>query len=121
MKRLFAAFVFMIWLCLPGASRAQNAAFFETLYDIPIMSGLTEVPDMALSFDSPEGHIAQAAAIGNGASPHAILSFYDHILPDFGWTVLGAGQYIRESETLEIRAEPLPNGVLIHLSLSPSP
>lgn len=118
MIRLFCFFL-TLTVYLAGA-QAQTTFFFDSLYDVPIMPGLAEMPDMALSFDHPAGRIAQAVAAGAGVTPDAVLSFYDGALPALGWAVLSPGYYAREGEILEIEAAPEGSQVIVHLSLSPS-
>jgi hypothetical protein len=108
-----------VFLAVPAA-HAEKTFFFDSLYDVPIMPGLSEIPDMALSFDHPEGRIAQAAAAGSGVSPEAVLSFYDAALPALGWVVLSPGHYARDGEILEIEAAMQGSQAAVRFNLSPS-
>ncbi len=93
-----------------GSLRAQVAEpsnFFESLYDVPIMSGLEEAPELALSFDKPDGRISQAGGYSKTAKEADIFKFYDLALVQMGWKRAGTGVYIRERERLELSVEEI--------------
>lgn len=90
---------------MPVSVLADERAFFDTLYDVPVMAGLTEIPDMAMVFDKPDGKISQAgAAMGQHSAPE-VRAFYDETLPQLGWKALGEGNYRREGEVLALSFE----------------
>lgn len=103
--------IFLI-ICLMGvvipvtSSFAQNeqkqAHFFESLYDVPVMKGLEEIPELALSFDKPDGRISQAGAYANDLKKDDILAFYDISLAQMGWKRAKEGIYTRNTEKLEV-------------------
>jgi len=97
----------LIMVALMSFSVTANAdqAFFETLYDVPVMVGLNEAPDMSVTFDKPTGRISQAGARMGGLSKQAILAFYNETLVQLGWKAGGEGMYIREGETLTLSFE----------------
>lgn len=84
----------------PAYAGAEDTRFFETLYDVPVMPGLAEMPDRALVFDKPEGRFAQAGAAGKGVTEAGIRAFYAASLPQLGWKLTGADSYVREGEKL---------------------
>ena len=104
-------------VCLLGvtisvaSSFAQNeqeqAHFFESLYDVPIMKGLEEIPELSLSFDKPDGRISQAGAYAKNLKKENILAFYDISLDQMGWKHAGIGVYTRKIEKLEISIEEM--------------
>ena len=98
---------------------AQESQFFETLYDIPVMAGLEEVPELALSFDKPDGRISQAGAYASDLTKNDILSFYNKSLEQMGWHSIAAGQYRREREKLEIFIEKSGGLNLVRFLLQP--
>lgn len=105
---------------LTGQARAGDLPrFFEVLYDIPVMPGLTEIPDMAMVFDKPAGRIAQAGALGPGLTKAEIIDFYNDSLPQLGWRSQGEGTYLRDGEILRIEAQTAPSGPLVTLTLAP--
>lgn len=102
MRHIFL-FILIVFL-LSGFSSARAAElFFESLYDVPIMRGLEELPELALSFDKPDGRISQAGAI---AAPNLqekdILAFYDQALSQMGWQKETKSSYYREFDKLTI-------------------
>jgi hypothetical protein len=93
--------IILLFLLFPISIRAQTL-FFETLYDVPIMEGLTEIPDMAMTFDKPNGRISQAGAVMEDVSQARVQDFYDKVLVQLGWKPAGENTYIREGEQLLI-------------------
>lgn len=120
MKKLKTFFLVAVAaLSLTSSAWAQQAVFFETLYDVPVMPGLVELPEGALVFDKPSGRIAQAEAAGESVLAREIQGFYRESLPQLGWVEHSKGSYRREGEalTLEIREEE--GFRIVHFTLSP--
>ena len=113
----------MVFVLMAQASHAQNAHFFDELYDVPVMNGLVIVPDQAISYDKPEGRISQAIAYAPNNDWSAIQSFYKETLMQMGWQSLGNDKYSRERELLEINHEKTENsdvsGLIIRFLLRP--
>jgi len=80
---------------------APGAGFFSGIEDLPLMPGLTELPDATLVFDSPSGRYVEAYAIGK-VTDIDIEHFYSTGLPQLGWMAVTASSYQREGEVLEI-------------------
>ena len=118
-------------LTLFGAPKlyAAETVFFESLYDVPVMPGLTEITEQGLSFDKVEGRIAHAMALSDTAGESAILAFYASVLPQMGWKEVKPALFIREAEKLEISFEAPEDKIgeetqsiaLIRFSLGPVP
>lgn len=100
-----------------GAARAENAAFFSDIPDLPLMPGLAEDPDAAVVFDQPDGRIVEAEASGHTLTAAGVSAFYARILPQLGWR--GSGPYARDGENLVLTAEDTPDGVLVSVRLAP--
>lgn len=100
-------------------SYAGESRFFETLYDVPIMPGLVEIPDMALNFDKPDGRISQAGAVAADLKKQAVFVFYQESLGQMGWKKIAEGSYVREGEKLEIFTEKSGTSLLIRFLLQP--
>jgi len=96
--------IIIILMLFPTVAKAEQT-FFETLYDVPVMQGLIEVPDMSLTFDKPNGRISQAGAQTSNLSKQDILGFYNESLAQLGWKTSAEGIYIREGETLVLSFE----------------
>ena len=116
MKKFFVLYISLL-ICLPGTAKAE--AFFNTLYDVPVMPGLAEVPDMALSFDKPDGRIAQAGAVAQDLSAESIYSFYAQSLRQLGWQTSQKNVYVREGERLEISIRQNGQSSVIQFMLKP--
>lgn len=118
MKTLYI--VLLIFLFGIGfKSYAAETLFFESLYDVPIMPGLEEVPEMALSFDKPDGRIAQAGAVASNINPEVLMSFYKESLSQMGWQNTGHNAFVREGEKLEIFVEKTEGISIVKFSLKP--
>ncbi|HAD86870.1 MAG TPA: hypothetical protein DCG48_05865 [Rhodospirillaceae bacterium] len=105
--RVFAA-AGLIWLAL--GLPAALAQFVGGIDDLPLMPGLTDIPDAGVVFETPAGRIVEAQALMGAVDRKAVLDFYDATLPQLGWSKTARGQYGREGETLnlEFPAGPLP-------------
>lgn len=84
-----------------SAARAAPE-FFETLYDIPLMIGMSEVEEEALNFDKPSGRISKAAGLIVNSNPQAIETYYDATLKQMGWQRTENLTYMRKQERLKI-------------------
>jgi hypothetical protein len=93
----------VIGLLMPP-SRADQA-YVGGVDDLPLMPGLVEDTQSNLVFDSPVGRIVEAYATGR-VRVEGVEQFYEETLPQLGWVRIGANQYRRESDVLEIEALP---------------
>lgn len=119
---LASAFLFLL-LSLPV--RAEEAAYSETIEDLPLMQGMRELPDQAFIFDTPDGRVLETVAVTD-ASATEVFRYYERNLPQLGWQSLdnddfGLQNYLREDERLSIRTEHGGAMLRIHFSLSPKP
>lgn len=129
-----SSFVFLP--VIAGASGTHGkepdiSGFFETLYDVPIMTGLEELEDQALVFDKPSGRISQAAAVGQGINLSSVYLFYEDTLAQMGWSKTDTqfqgnlGQtliFVRGADQLLIAAEldkDDPKTMIIRFYLTP--
>lgn len=104
-----------------SASAAANtppAGFLSNLDDIPLMPGLAERKDLAVSFDKPEGRIVEAYAEGS-LTPAAVSKFYASTLPQLGWRSQGNNRFAREGEELILNFTTAAKKLTVQFSLSP--
>ncbi|MBN8521521.1 MAG: hypothetical protein J0L77_06475 [Alphaproteobacteria bacterium] len=103
-------------------AQAQGTTdFFDSLYDIPRMPGLKEMPEFSLNFESPQGRVAEAGATFSGVNPADILRFYHQVLPSFGWQARGEVFFVRDGEILHIVVDEPDTPGIVRLYISPSP
>jgi hypothetical protein len=119
MMKLFIAILALMLLSGPVLAADGDARFFETLYDVPVMPGLSELPEKALVFDKPSGRIAQAGAAGNKVSGQDIRAFYAASLPQLGWAPAGPDMYAREGEKLVLSVAYEAGYSTVRFTLSP--
>lgn len=101
---------FLVIMCAAvfagGSVKAQDSsvpAFFSAVEDLPLMPGLVELPQDALSFDKPEGRIIEAYALLQKAVLRSkVEEFYKSTLPQFGWGYVKGNQYYRSGEHLDL-------------------
>jgi hypothetical protein len=127
-RKLLHGFLVAVLLALGAAgpqAAAQGAgtgagadAYVEGIPDLPLMPGLTTLPDSGLVFDKPGGRIVEAFAEGS-LTPEAVRSFYDATLPQLGWRREGAGAYLREGERLKLDLSEDARGITVHFRLFP--
>lgn len=79
--------------------------------DLPLMDGLKQSEDTAVSFDTPSGRIIEAYAQSNKIKKREIADFYNKTLPQLGWKRMDKKNkasgisYAREGEVLTISIE----------------
>jgi hypothetical protein len=102
--------------------QSQAPVFLSVIDDFPLMPGLRENFDGALSFDTANGRIAEIAASGT-VEAGAVIDYYARTLPQLGWKLEPLDTYVREDEVLNIIIESI-NGdstqVIVHFRLSPA-
>ncbi len=108
-------------LFMTKAQAQGTTDFFDSLYDVPRMPGLKEIPELSLNFESPQGRVAEAGATFSGINAPDILRFYQQILPSFGWQAQGDGFFLREGEILHIVIDGWDTPGIVRLYISPSP
>ncbi|MCF8479452.1 MAG: hypothetical protein K9H25_03385 [Rhodospirillum sp.] len=86
--------------------------------DIPLMPGLTMVPDSGMVFESSGGRLVEAFARGP-FSDREVLSFYGATLPQMGWRSTGVGSYRREGEALDLEFLGEAPNLTVRYSLAP--
>lgn len=94
-----------------GAAPAHATEFLKAIDDVPLATGLTELPE-PMVFESDQGRVVRTAAEGNvGASQ--ISAFYIASLPSLGWKQVDTSESLafeRENERLNIGIrEPASN------------
>ena len=103
-----------------GAFQARAAdGFVSGFEDLPLMDGLTQVAQESVLFDTPQGRIVQASAVGT-ATQASVVSFYDSTLPQLGWTRSAAATYQREGETLRLEFSMTDQQLLVKFLSEPS-
>lgn len=119
---LFFLLGFMASAGVLTASAWSNGktAFFDSLYDVPVMPGLHEMPEYALVFDKPEGRVAEAAAmLSDDLGPDDVISFYTASLPQLGWAQSQPATYVRGAEKLTILARTHDGKQVVFFLLEP--
>ena len=112
MRRLL---ILSVCLLLTGSAFAQNktddASFISGFEDLPLMAGLVQFEDAAVSFDTPGGRIIEAYAESPKADAKKIMAFYTETLPQLGWKKTSENKeksflvLTRDGETLKISTE----------------
>jgi hypothetical protein len=121
MTRLLGPLALVLALTLALASPpAWAQAFLSVSDDVPLMPGLTEDADAALVFDTPDGRIVEAAAVGAVAASD-VLDFYAATLPQLGWTRAAQGRYARDAETLTLEFADTAGRTLVRFRFAPTP
>lgn len=118
--KIFLALVFLMILLSAPVHAQRESRFFEAIYDIPVMPGLSEVSGQSLSFDKPDGRIAQSVAAAPGVAWKDVENFYDSSLPQLGWSRIAPGAYVRGGETLKIASDSSGEIPLVRFTLGPS-
>ena len=110
--------IFLVALFLVSPVWAQS--FFTGLPDIPLMPGLVELEERALSFDKPEGRIlVGAASVDDSLLANQVQAYYAEVLPQFGWRALEPFLYVRGTERLEIGFDDMGATKILEITISP--
>ncbi len=96
-------------------------AFFEALYDVPVMPGLEELKDQAMLFDKPDGRIASVTAVSRTKGEAEISRFYADAMPALGWKKINENQYVRGDDLLGIELSLHSPYTVAKFTLSPRP
>lgn len=112
-------FALCLFFGLRGAG-AQGEAFFDALYDVPVMPGMEEVPGASVVFDAPSGRIAQVhARLLPGKTAQDMMRFYDLTLSQMGWRKTAPLTYEREEERLTLSTDPEEGANAVVFRLEP--
>lgn len=84
---------------------ADPVGFVAGVEDLPLMPGLTPLPDQLVRFDKPQGRVVEAAARGR-VDAAQVRGFYRDSLPQLGWRPAGELAYTREGEVLRLEILP---------------
>jgi len=107
-----------------GGSAAWAEGYVTGSDDVPLMSGLTEVPGSGLVFDKPGGRIVEIQASGSVSSSQ-VAAFYNSTLPQLGWVPKQhSGEFLKYQRDDEVLAIHLGGGgdvTQVSFSLSPRP
>lgn len=103
-----------------GQDTFQEPQFFSSLQDIPLMSGIDELADHAVSFDKPGGRISESFAFIHDLKPEDVLRFYSATLPQLGWGQVSEYSFFRQSETLDISFGEIEGQPIIRIMIGPT-
>lgn len=98
------ALLLLVLLAAP-LSAVAGAKFLSAIEDLPLMSGLSEVDDGVMVFDSPAGRIVEALTVGPVGKAD-VLRYYSQTLPQLGWRESAPGRFSREGEILILEFPP---------------
>ena len=102
-----------------GSYPEKDAAFFDTIDDLPLMPGLREIPSQSVYFDKPEGRIIEAFAEMRYVSQKDVLLYYQGSLPQFGWGRVNEYTFFRDQEQLEISFTSQNDNPLVKILVKP--
>lgn len=111
----------LLWLAGPAFA---ETAYFRTIDDLPLMTGMQEDTAHSLEFDTPQGRIVQAVAQTTLASSAVVAAFYAGSLPSLGWVPEGgdattARVWLRAAEKLSMTLESIDGVLYVRFDLAP--
>ena len=123
MRRLLFSLILSTVIFANVSTMAQQAAqFLSVMEEMPLMPGLVEVTDAAVTFDGPSGRIIEAFVAGS-VQVDAVRAFYAATLPQLGWARQANGEYHRDAEILSLDVRPAPVGATgagVHFVVRPA-
>ena len=106
-------------LLIASGVQAQQAKFFTSVPDLPLMAGLEEQVDQTLVFDKAGGRIIELYAILDAVKPDQVSAYYESALPAFGWSKVAPMAYERDSERLSLLFEKETGPDVLHIMITP--
>ncbi len=106
-----------------AASPLRAEGFLAALDDVPVMPGMTEDASATVAFDTAAGRIVTARIKGRvraGLDVGALLSFYAASLPALGWRAESPTRFLRDGETLVLRAQAQGGELSLVFELRPN-
>ena len=111
----YALYLILVLVGLTFNQKAMAAAgFIDGLEDVPVMEGLSQLPNDAISFGNEESRLVEAILVGENSSFAKVEKFYKDTLPQMGWSFQGKKSssliFYRDRESREItqtQANPL--------------
>jgi hypothetical protein len=97
---------------------AETTAYVAGIDDLPLMPGLTSVPDAGVVFDKPSGRIVESYAEG-AVSRAAVAAFYTATLPQLGWRAHQSNVFLREGERLSLIFLGGDGDLIVRFTLEP--
>jgi hypothetical protein len=116
---MFRAFIIagvLLLAALPAS--AAETRYSSVIDDLPLMQGMEEKPDSAVTFDAPEGRIVEIRLLSQSA-PAAVRRFYAEALPPLGWKPQGNSAFVRDNEKLQISFEDNAGTTIVRFILTP--
>lgn len=119
---MLRTFIFVLALFLiPAPSYAND--YSGVIQDLPMMAGMVEIDDSAVSFDTPAGRFLETAAQVKSGQKQ-VYSFYASTLPGLGWERID-GQYMvykrgNEMLSIDVTAGATPEYSRVQFRLGPN-
>lgn len=100
-------YLILVLVGLTFSSQAMSAdGFIDGLEDVPVMEGLSQLPNDAISFGNEESRLVEAILVSDNLKFAKVEKFYKDTLPQMGWSFQGKENnslmFYRDRESLEI-------------------
>lgn len=118
-KFLTTCSISLLMASCSGVGAEQMSNFVPSMPDVPLPEGFEVDTTTGSFFDSPEGRIAEIYAAGLD-SPKKIGTFYEKIMPQFGWKKTAELTYRKEGETIKIEPEKGQFLTIVKYELGPN-
>jgi hypothetical protein len=117
-QRFVLIFSLILTLATQFSSVRAAESFVYGFEDLPLMTGLSQVVGNSVLFDTPQGRIVQATAVGD-VRQSSVLQFYAETLPQLGWTLVADAEFRREGETLRLEFTMLDQRLEVRFLVEP--
>lgn len=105
-------------LALVAQPLGAQQVFLSGIDDLPLMPGLTELPESGVVFDKPSGRIVETYAEGP-VTRESVIAFYRRTLPQLGWRDHGMAAFRREGEQLALTFLGVDGDLVVRFTLQP--
>lgn len=114
--RFWSCFLFVLFL---GHFALADASFFTLIPDVPVMPGLVERHESGSLYDKPDGRIVEWQAVARGIALQDVRTYYESVLPRFGWIMHPDGTFSRQGEILNFTQSMNGDVHIVHFSVVP--
>lgn len=116
-RAVLLVLLLIVGLGIADPARAEDG-FVEGFTDLPLMTGMAQIPDATVAFDTAGGRIVIAFA-RTAAKAADVRAFYRSTLAQLGWVAAGPDRFRRETESLTLDFTPDGAETIVRFSLLP--
>jgi hypothetical protein len=119
LKNIVRTFLLSCLLTCGSLASARAVEFFSVLPEVPLPPRAAQLNEETIIFDKPGGRYIEVMAAVPDNTPPEVLSYYNRVLPQLGWTSLAGERFARDGEVLRVTSWRADGRTLLRLRLLP--